>query len=252
MDTLSTSVSTNRHIHGFPSTAPRELHHQFRPPQTTHHQLPPPNSHLYNKPNSLLSNRPTSPSSFTNNKTLITSSHPFTSTAQTSSSAISKSKSSVGVVHHRKASCGYAAALLDIAQCNNNLNLVERDVRRFLRLIRYHDVRTILADPSMDDKTKGEVVKEIAVKGKFQKHLVVMVKMLVEKNRVCMVNEVLEEFERINDELNGTRVVWVSSAEKMKEDQLFGIARRVQNVMGATKVKVRHLINQSFLPSFAV
>lgn len=103
----------------------------------------------------------------------------------------------------------------------------------------------------MDDKIKGEVVKEIAVKGKFQKHVVMVVKMLVKKNKVWMVNEVLEEFERIYDELIGNQVVLVSSAEKMSEDQLFGIAKRVQNVTGAMMVKVRHFITGNS-PSFAL
>lgn len=103
----------------------------------------------------------------------------------------------------------------------------------------------------MSEKDKGQVIGEVVKKGRFNRHLASLIKMLIQKNKVGIVKEVLEEFERIHDELSGTQVVLVSSATKMEEDQLFEIARRVQKLSGATKVKVRNLVHDS-LPSFAV
>lgn len=103
----------------------------------------------------------------------------------------------------------------------------------------------------MSEKDKGQVIGEVVKKGRFNRHLASLIKMLIQKNKVGIVKEVLEEFERIHDELSGTQVVLVSSATKMEEDQLFEIARRVQKLSGATKVKVRNLVRDS-LPSFAV
>lgn len=94
-----------------------------------------------------------------------------------------------------------------------------------------------MADPAIDGKEKGMVVKEIAEKGRFHGHVVSLLRMLINKNKVEMVREVLEEFGRIYEELSGTRVVLVSSRGRLQEDELLGIAKRVQRLSGAAKVK---------------
>lgn len=84
-------------------------------------------------------------------------------------------------------------------------------------------------------------MKELAKKGKFNKHLFNLLKMMVEKNKMGIVSEVLEEFERVYDELIGTKLVWVSSEKMIGEDMLFKIATKVQKLSGAVKVKVKNL-----------
>lgn len=103
----------------------------------------------------------------------------------------------------------------------------------------------------MAEKDKGQVVMEVAKKGVFGRHLVGLVMMLARNNKASLVKEVLEEFERIYNELCGTRVVLVSSAERLGKDQLCGIAKRVQGLTGAVKVKVRNLVHENS-PSYAV
>lgn len=56
-------------------------------------------------------------------------------------------------------------------------------------------VREFMRDEWVEDQKKGEVVKEFVEKGKFEGHLVGLVKMLVNKGQsVELVKEVLEEF----------------------------------------------------------
>ncbi|KAJ4970705.1 hypothetical protein NE237_003804 [Protea cynaroides] len=227
METLSTSVSTLK-VFGFTSSIPRELH-LFKTPHTSNHHTS--YSHLLNsRPNSI-SNKPSSLLSFKDHSSPLIL--PFY-----------QSQSSPHIIH-QNATSGYAAALLDVAHCNNSLEAIERDVQKFSRLLQDKDLRSTLMDPFMDDKMKGDVVKQVAEKGRFQKHLVALIKMMVQKNKVGMVGEVLEEFQRFYDELSGTHVVLVSSARKMEDDQLFGIAKRVQKLSGAMKVKVRNLIAET-------
>ncbi|KAF9616433.1 hypothetical protein IFM89_029687 [Coptis chinensis] len=220
MDTLSTSVSS-LNIH---SSTPREFN-LFKPPNPNH--VLPPHSHLYNNKSNTFFNRPTS--FFPNKAPVFTS--PFNYTTP-----ISSLKAALPIVN-RKASSGYAAALLDIARCDNTLDIVDKDVRRLSRLLHNADIRAIMVNPLINANVKRRVVKELVERGKFQRHLVVVLKMLVGKNKVEMVTEVLEDFQRIYDELNGTRVVLVSSAKNMEEDKLFGIAKKVQRMSGAMKVK---------------
>lgn len=129
--------------------------------------------------------------------------------------------------------------------------MVEDDARRLLKLLRNKQIHDVLADPVNGEKEKGQVLIEVAKKGEFGRHLMGLVKMLVKKNKASIMKEVLEEFERIYDELCGTQVVLVSSANKLGEEQLSGIAKRVQSLTGAAMVKVRNLIHDNSRPSLA-
>ncbi|CAN4111314.1 unnamed protein product [Withania somnifera] len=65
--------------------------------------------------------------------------------------------------------------------------------------------------------------------GNFNKQLVGLMKLLVEKSKFGIVTEVLMEFEKV----------------KMEKDKVLGIAKKVQELSGAekVKVKVRNLVN---------
>ncbi|XWS32008.1 hypothetical protein CRYUN_Cryun23aG0123900 [Craigia yunnanensis] len=227
MDTLSSSVSTFK-VPNFNST-PREFCH-LKTPNTQHH-LPPPSphcSHFFSsaKTTTISSNKSTS---FTHKN--LTS--PFFFTSQTLPLTSSP-------YVHRKPASGYAAALLDIAQCNSSLDEVQKDVQKLSKLLQNGQIQALLSDPFVGDKEKGKAVKELGRKEKFNKHLVSLLKLVIERNKLEMVSEVLEEFERIYDELSETKQVWISSEKKIEEYRLLRIAKRVQKLTGAVKVKVRN------------
>ncbi|GMI98968.1 hypothetical protein HRI_003566100 [Hibiscus trionum] len=223
MAPLSTSVSTLKTTN-FNST-PREFHHLQTP--NRRRQLPPPAS------SSPLCSLSFSTTSSAHKSTLFTHKNPtsLASPHLTSSPHI-----------HRNPATGYAAALLDIAQCNSSLDSVQRDVQKLSKLLRNSLIQDLLNDPFLGYKEKGEAVKELARKGKLNKHLVSLLKLLVEKNKLEMVSQVLDEFERIYDELLHTKLVWISSEKKIGEDGLFKIAKRIQQLSGAAKVKVKNLV----------
>lgn len=125
-------------------------------------------------------------------------------------------------------------------------------MERLLNLMRNKRVEAVLGSAFVGEKEKGQVVKDLAEKGRFSRHLVRLVKMLVDKKKeVGIIRQVLEEFERVYDEMLGTQVVLVSSAKKIEENNMFWIAKRVQTLTGALKVKVRNLVRHNSL-SFAV
>lgn len=78
--------------------------------------------------------------------------------------------------------------------CKNTLGSVERDVKRLLKLMRNKQLRAFF-------KEEDVLVKEVVEKGGFERHLVVLVRMLVQKNKLGMVKGVLDEFHRIYEEL---------------------------------------------------
>ena len=223
MDTLSSSVSTIK----VPRLPPpnREIYHFKTTPYAATNRPPQPQFHAssISKPNLIP-------------KTKYFSHKDSSSFSFPSSQASSFNSSSV---FYRKPATGYAAALIEVAQGNNSLHLVQKDVHRLLNLFRSVNFQSQIDSSTVDN-------------WKFHRHLVVLMKMLVKKNKIGIVKEVLEEFERIYEELCGTQVVLVSSEKKIREDEILGIAKSVQQLSGAMKVKVMNLVNNDGLPSYAV
>ncbi|KAM3281686.1 ATP synthase delta chain, chloroplastic [Capsicum chacoense] len=229
MDTLSTSVSSLTVPKANSSPNLRRYSadsHHFKNPFTTsyHFTFPKPTS-ISNKTNS-----------FTHRKT---PNLPFL-IKQTST----KQQQTPHTVHAR-ASSGYAAALVDIANTHNSLEKLDKDVRKLSRMLRNDAISTLMKDPFVGNQEKGYVVKEILSKGNFNKHLAGVMKILVDKGKMGILNEVLMEFERIYDKLCGTQVVLVSSEMKLEKDKVLGIAKKVHELSGAerVKVKVRNLVD---------
>ncbi|KAK1369897.1 Atp synthase delta chain, chloroplastic [Heracleum sosnowskyi] len=209
MDTLPSSVSSLQVpkytlVHRKSSDFSR-----FKPPLTTTTSHPNLTS-VNNNPNSFVSsNKPPSFSQKTTSK-LAKNYSPSLELPQSSSSSSSSPSKQVPLVH-RNAATGYAAALIDVAQCSNRLRSMEKDVKRFLKLLSNNELQGFMMDPHVKQSEKGQVVKELAEKGKFHKHLVGLIKMLVDKTKLGMVTQVLMEFQRIFEELSGTNRFLVPS-----------------------------------------
>lgn len=218
MDTFSSPVKSLTGLqaggHHHSATTRRELyyHYQFKNSNTASTTK----SHL---PSSIHHSTPTSNKlltpNFTRSRIFSTSNNPVSFLAS-SSSSFKQFPPSVHHHHHHKAASGYAAALMDVAsRCHHSLEAVGKDVRRFSKWLRNEQLRAFMSDPLLEDSEKGQVVKEMAEKGRFHSHLVVLLKLLVEKNKVGIVSDVMHEFERIYDELtagNHSPVLQVSSS----------------------------------------
>ncbi|KAJ0779453.1 putative ATPase, OSCP/delta subunit, F1F0 ATP synthase OSCP/delta subunit domain superfamily [Helianthus annuus] len=184
MEAISTTV---------PSINVRKLH-----PKPHHLRHLKPSLHLHHhpisvagKPPTSISTKPTTPSHHTYTPHHL---HPPPSRTQT---------------HHRNATTGYAAALIDAALSSNSLDAIYKDVKRLLKWLQCNEMlKGVMADPLVEEGVKGRVVKEVAEKGKLRRQVVAMVKMLVAKSKAGMVVQVMEEFEGIYYQLNtGLRVV---------------------------------------------
>ncbi|XP_042054371.1 uncharacterized protein LOC121799100 [Salvia splendens] len=225
MDTLSTSLNP---IFTIPKSNLKNHHHHPSIPSTTTKSKP---------KTTKLSNKTTS---FTTQNHLLP---PHIN----SSRPPSPLKHSNPPEPHRRPSTGYAVALLDAARRHNAVGAVRRDAGRLLRWLRDDQLRHVMADPDL--KAKGEVVKEVVKQGRFEKHLVKLVKLLAEKAKLELLVSVLSEFGRICDELSvrNDQVVLFPCGVKMEESQILEIVERIQKVTGADKVTLRELVHPIFV-----
>ncbi|AES82795.1 putative ATPase, OSCP/delta subunit, F1F0 ATP synthase OSCP/delta subunit domain-containing protein [Medicago truncatula] len=225
MDTFSSSVSTLK----IPLTTNREFYHFTRTPHSTANP-----------------SRPPQPKSHFSSNLVTQKTKTFSHNNHSPSLPLKHKPSSSQVFHHKPAT-GYAAAIIDVAQKTNTLHSVQRDVQRLLKFLQKLKFQSddVGVDPSL--------VRKVVEQRKFEGHVVALVKMLMKKNKLGIVEEVLEEFMRIYDELCGTQVVLVSSKREIGEDEMFGIAKSVQKLSGAVRVNVKNLVQEeSFPSSFAV
>ncbi|CAL0311295.1 unnamed protein product [Lupinus luteus] len=231
MDTLSSSVSTFKVQPLTPTTNPEFYHFKKNP----YAKVAPP--HV----------------SSTSIKTKPPFSHKCSSTfVPLFSSSNTLSRKPSPPIFHQNPSTGYAAAIIDVAQTNNSLHSVQKDISRLLNFLQHMNFQSTMVDPSMVEEHKGEaIMRQVVEQGNFHRHVVALLKMLLKKNKMGILEEVLEEFERIYDELCGTQVVLLSSTAKMREDEVFGIAKKVHQLSGAVRIKVKNLV-QDTLPAFAV
>ncbi|WCJ22472.1 ATPase F1 complex OSCP/delta subunit protein [Euphorbia peplus] len=235
MEILTSSVSTLT-VPSFPSSSSRNLY----PPSTSHY--------LH-----LLPSKPTSNSTSNSTKPLK---HPQISSLNPLKHPHFSSPKPPPTLTHTTPASGYAAALITTLQSNNHpLDLVLKDARRLSRILQDKQIASILNDPSSGATEKGRVVQQVGKIGGFNGYLVRLMKMLIKKKRdsLGLIKDVLVEFQRVCDELNGVEVVMVSTRKKMEEDEVLGVARRVMKVSGAVGVKVRNFVDGDLnLLSFAV
>ncbi|XP_058740663.1 ATP synthase delta chain, chloroplastic-like [Vicia villosa] len=215
METLPNSVS-NLKLSSLPpptSTPNREFHRFTRTPHPIPNRPPKP------KPQKIIN--------------FLHNNHSLPFSTSTTPSVILKQSSPI---FHHKPATGYAAAIIDVAQTSNTLHAVQRDVHRLLKFLRKSKLES---DGGIID---ASAVRKVVEQGNFERHVVGLVKMLMKKKKLGMVGQVLEEFERIYDELCGTQIVLVSSKREIGKDEMFGIAKSVHKLSGAVRVRVRNFV----------
>ncbi|XP_071741305.1 uncharacterized protein [Rutidosis leptorrhynchoides] len=189
MEVISTSVPPSINLpktHHLHHLKPPFLHHQNHHISTTKHHT------------SITSTNPT-----------LSSHHKFTPFPSTSPPPPPPKTAHT----HRNAATGYAAALVDAAICSNSFDGVYKDVKKLLEWLTNNEMlKDVMSDVLVDDGVKGRVMKEVVVNGKLRRQVVAMVKMLVAKNKIAMVEQVMVEFEKIYFDLN---CVTITSSLKM-------------------------------------
>uniref|UniRef100_A0A0D6R8U2 ATP synthase delta chain, chloroplastic n=1 Tax=Araucaria cunninghamii TaxID=56994 RepID=A0A0D6R8U2_ARACU len=147
---------------------------------------------------------------------------------------------------------GYAAALLEIGQANNMLEVINRDMEKLSHLLKNQEVYDFLINPIVENDKKKSILKAIADDAKFHTHILSFLNLLVDKKRMDIVKNIVKEFGSIYNELTDTQVATVSSALKLENHQLSQIAKRIQSLTGAKNVKLLNVIDPALVAGFVV
>lgn len=110
----------------------------------------------------------------------------------------------------------YANALVEIAQENNSLDEVHADVDAIQTLLKENEqVKTFLFNPVMNEQKKRDVVKRIAKEAGLSKYTVNFLNLLIDKDRIVAIEEILDAFETTYCSITDTQVGPQPATQKM-------------------------------------
>ncbi|MGA2640634.1 MAG: ATP synthase F1 subunit delta [Spirochaetia bacterium] len=127
----------------------------------------------------------------------------------------------------------YARALFDLASESSSREAVEEDLRVVRdALFSDRDVRSFLTNRLISRVTKKRLVRA-ACEAKVDGRLLTLLFLLVDRDRMTLLGEICEEFERLCRMARGVRKVKVYSAFPLDSEEKTRIARALQARLSA-------------------
>ncbi|KAL2323967.1 hypothetical protein Fmac_023025 [Flemingia macrophylla] len=173
-------------------------------------------------------------------------------TSSSSSVLTRRSHGASGARMSATAAASYAAALADVAHSNNTLDVTTADMEKIDEIFADPKVSDYFADPTLAVEKKRQLVDEIAESSGFQPHTRNFLYILVDSQRIDLINEITKEFEFVYNSLTETELVVVTSVVKLESQHLAQIAKQVQKLTGAKNVRIKTLLDPSLVAGFTV
>jgi len=159
----------------------------------------------------------------------------------------------VAMARRNEVSDSYAKALVELAEEKNKLEPVHADVDALGALMKGNaKLRELMYNPVVDASKKKAVVSKIAKEAGFQQYTINFLNLLVEKDRMALLDEIVESFEEQYCKLTDTQVAVLRSAVKLEQEQQFMIAKKLQELTGSKNIKVKPVIDASLIAGFIV
>lgn len=143
----------------------------------------------------------------------------------------------------------YAASLLYLADEQKILEPVASDVASIKKVISSApQLRRIITDPTIRPSLKSSVLKEI-FKGGLNELTDKFLNLLIQKNRIDVLPEILDSFAELMNEHLGIVEVSVTSASEMSSEQVDMLRKKLEELLGK-KVSFTFKIDPSIIGGF--
>lgn len=143
----------------------------------------------------------------------------------------------------------YGAGLFDAASKKGELEAVKADAAAMkLAIAEVADLGPRFANPLTPDKYKKDLIDKILDKGTTN----IFCKYLIDKKRIDILDDTLAAFENLYNKKTNVQDCKVTSASALSEEQLFTIAKIVQQKTGAKSVKIKEAIDESLIGGFII
>ncbi len=146
----------------------------------------------------------------------------------------------------------YADALLQVGESRQETDRLAEEAQQLLQV--WH------ASESLRDAMRSPVLsvdsKKNALAALFQKDIspamANLLKLLADRQRIGVLDAVLERFLELYRQLRGIALAEVVSASPLSDDQLSRLTDKVKTVAGSSRVELRQSVDPSLIGGFVV
>ena len=140
----------------------------------------------------------------------------------------------------------YAKALFELADSNNKHEIVSDEYSLFLKLIKDNpDFLKILTFPNIIKEEKKNVLKN-TLKG-FDELVIDFFYVLIDNNRMNIVEEIGQEFAKMERQYNNVTKVDVYTAKKLNSEELKEVENKLSNIIKDTKILINNIEDPSLI-----
>lgn len=124
----------------------------------------------------------------------------------------------------------YALALYEIGEQKDRIDSILEDLREIVDTIYNNkEFQEVIKHPQISTSRKKEIFSNI-YKGRIDDELLSFLILLIEKERILYIDEILIEFERIHLEKNNTVVAQVKTVVPLTEDEKQRLKSRLESM----------------------
>lgn len=146
----------------------------------------------------------------------------------------------------------WAEAFLQLSESNGDTETMVAQARGLLAL--WNDspeLREAMASPVLEVEAKKAAITSLFSE-QLSPTFLNLLKLLADRQRIGVLDAVLERLLELYREQNSIALATVTSAEPLSEDQLAAITGRLQSVAGTDKVEVNTAIDPSLIGGFVL
>mmetsp|Transcript_17122 Transcript_17122/g.47778 ORF Transcript_17122/g.47778 Transcript_17122/m.47778 type:complete len:225 (+) Transcript_17122:131-805(+) len=147
----------------------------------------------------------------------------------------------------------YANALVEIAQEQNALEAVHSDMDALAAVFSdSEDIASYLQSPVVNEDQKKNMIATLGTEAGFNEYTLNFLNLLVDRQRMDCIDQVMQSFETKYCELTDTQVATVKSAVKLEQEQQLIIAKKLQELTGSKNIKLKPEFDESLIAGFVV
>jgi len=145
----------------------------------------------------------------------------------------------------------YASALMQLAEENNAVDSVSRDMELvFNTLDSSKELRSVLKSPIIKEQQKLDILKEIFSK-KMSAVSFSFIRFVVDKNRDDMLHSITKNYLKLRDEKLGLINVVVTSAVDLSDEQVSRLKIKIEEITGK-KADFSFVIDEAVIGGFLI
>jgi F-type H+-transporting ATPase subunit delta len=140
----------------------------------------------------------------------------------------------------------YAKALLDVLY-PQKADTGLKQLQEFVALLKEQpDARTLLANPTVSSDRRKRLVNEIAGALCFDKTVANFINILIDRNRLPLIDEIIASYQRLLDERLGVVRAFVRGAQALDPSQQEQLVAKLETVTGK-QVRMEFSVDPSLI-----